>query len=158
MRQVSLPALQAMMVQDTAEVFIPLLRIEHPSLGAPILLAHNTESVVRTDGTYLPYPFQINLPVQSDEEIPQVTLTVDNTDLSVNDKIRTLIGEPSVTLMVVLASSPDTVEAGPFAMKLANATATAETITGTLGQEQDIFSQQVPGQQFMPGNSPGLFL
>lgn len=147
-----------MMVQDTAEVFIPLLRIEHPSLGAPILLAHNTESVVRTDGTYLPYPFQINLPVQSDEEIPQVTLTVDNTDLSVNDKIRTLIGEPSVTLMVVLASSPDTVEAGPFAMKLANATATAETITGTLGQEQDIFSQQVPGQQFMPGNSPGLFL
>jgi hypothetical protein len=60
--------------------------------------------VVRTDGTYLPYPFQINLPVQSDEEIPQVTLTVDNTDLSVNDKIKTLVGQPSVTFMVVLAS------------------------------------------------------
>lgn len=147
-----------MMAQDTAEVFIPLLRIEHPSLGAPILLAYNTESVVRSDGTYLPYPFQINLPVQSDEEIPQVTLTVDNTDLSVNDKIRTLIGEPSVTFMVVLASSPDTVEAGPFAMKLANATATADTITGTLGQEQDIFSQLCPGMQYMPGNSPGLFI
>lgn len=63
MRAVSLPALQAMMSQETAEVFVPLLRIEHASLPAPILLAYNTESVVRTDGTYLPYPFQIHLPV-----------------------------------------------------------------------------------------------
>ena len=146
-----------MLAQDTPEVFIPLLRIEHADLDAPILLAYNTEPVVRTDGTYLPYPFQINLPVQSDEEVPQVSLTVDNTDLAVNDKIKTLVGQPDVTFMVVLASSPDTVEAGPFAMKLANATSTAETITGTLGQEDDIFSQLVPGQQYLPINSPGLF-
>lgn len=147
-----------MMAQNSAEVFIPLLRIEHPSLTAPILLAYNTETVHRADGDYLPYPFQINLPTQSDEEIPQVTLTVDNTDLSVNNAIRTLVGEPSVTFMVVLASSPNIEEAGPFAMKLASAQATAETITGTLGQEQDIFGQQVPGQQYMPESSPGLFL
>lgn len=75
-----------------------------------------------------------------------------------NDKIKTLVGQPDVTFMVVLASSPDTVEAGPFVMKLSNAQATAESITGTLGQEGDIFSQQVPGQQYMPTNSPGLFL
>lgn len=92
------------MAQETAEVFIPLLRIEHADLDAPILLAYNTETVHRTDGDYLPYPFQINLPVQSDEEIPQITLTVDNTDLGVNDKIKTLVGQPSVTFMVVLAS------------------------------------------------------
>ena len=147
-----------MMAQNSAEVFIPLLRIEHPDLDAPQLLAYNSEAVVRTDGTYRPYNFKINLPRQSDEEVPEVTLTVDNTDLEVNDKIRTLVGEPSVTFMVVLASSPDVEEAGPFAMKLASAQATAETITGTLGQEQDVFSQMVPAQQFMPSNSPGLFL
>ncbi|NMW23860.1 DUF1833 family protein [Rhodanobacter denitrificans] len=157
MREVSTTALQAMLAQETAEVFIALLRIEHADLAAPVLLAYNTEPVVRTDGTYLPYPFKINLPVQSDEEVPAVTLTVDNTDLAVNDQIRSLVGQPDVTFMVVLASSPDTVEAGPFAMKLANATATAETITGTLGQEGDIFSQLVPGQQYLPTNSPGLF-
>ena len=157
MRAVSLPALQAMMAQETAEVFIPLLLIEHADLDASILLAYNTEPVVRTDGTYLPYPFKINLPPQSDDEIPEVSLTVDNTDLAVNNKIRTLVGQPDVTFMVVLASSPNTVEAGPFRMKLANATGTAETITGTLGQEGDIFSQQVPGQQYLPTNSPELF-
>jgi hypothetical protein len=157
MRAVSLTALQAMMAQETAEVFIPLLRIEHPSLDAPVLLAYNTESVVRTDGTYLPYPFQINLPTQSDEDVPEVSLTVDNTDLEVNNKIKTLVGQPDVTFMVVLASSPNTVEAGPFVMKLANAQATADTITGALGQEGDIFAQQAPGQQYLPTNSSGLF-
>lgn len=112
----------------------------------------------RADGDYLPYPFQINLPTQSDEEIPEVTLTVDNTDLEVNDQLRVLVGEPSVRFMVVLASTPDTVEAGPFDMKLASAHATTDSITGALTQEQAFFSQEVPGQRFLPSNSPGLFL
>jgi hypothetical protein len=43
-------------------------------------------------------------------------------------------------------------------MRLQNAQANADTITGTLGQEGDIFAQQVPGQQYLPTTSPGLFL
>lgn len=158
MREVSINALQAMLAQDTAEVFVPLLRVEHPDLAEPILLAYNTEQVARSDGTYLPYAFQINLPKQVEDETPTLSVTIDNTELEVNDKIRTLVGKPSVTFMVVLASSPDTVEAGPFAMSLQSADATAQTITGTLGYEQDIFAQQVPAQQYLPTNSPGLFL
>lgn len=158
MRAVSLPALRAMMAQDTAEVFIPCLTIAHPDLDAPILLAYNTEPVVRTAGTFLPYPFQINLPPQSDEETATVQLTVDNTDLAVNEKLRTLQGRPEVTLEVVLASSPNVVEAGPFPMQLQGIVADAGSIQGTLGQEDDIFSQQVPGVLYLPTNSPGLFL
>ncbi len=157
MRQVSATALQAMLAQDTAEVFVPILRIEHPDLSAPILLAYNTETVHRTDGDYLPYAFQVNLPAQLDEEIPTVQLTVDNTDLAVNDKIRSLVGKPTVTLSVVLASSPNTVEAGPFVMSLQTAQVDANTIQGTLGYEDDVFAQNVPGQNYLPSNSPGLF-
>lgn len=158
MREVSATALQAMLSQDSAEVFIPLLRIEHPDLADPILLAYNTETVSRSDGDYLPYAFQINLPKQVEDETPTLSVTVDNSDLTVNDKIRSLQGKPSVTFMVVLASSPDTVEAGPFEMSLQQATADAQTITGTLGYEGDLFSQAVPSAQYLPTNSSGLFL
>lgn len=158
MREVSITALQAMMAQQTTEVFIPCLKIEHPSFAEPILLAYNTESVFRTDGEYKPYPFQINLPPQNDDEAQSMTLTVDNSDLTLNDAIRTLTGQPQVTFDVVLASSPNTVEAGPFEMSLMSAQATAESIIGTLGTEMDIFSQQVPGQNYIPTNSAGLFL
>lgn len=158
MRELSQTALQAVMAQNTAEVFIPILRIEHPDLSAPILLAYNTETVHRADGDYLPYPFQINIPESSDNEAPTVNLTVDNTDLTVNDKIRSLVGMPTVTFSVVLASSPDTVEVGPYEMSLQNAQADAQTISGALGFEQGIFSQAVPSQTFIPSGSPGLFL
>lgn len=158
MRQVSTTALQAMLAQDSAEVFVPLLRIEHPDLAEPILLAYNTETVSRSDGDYLPYAFQINLPKQVEDETPQLSVTVDNTDLVINDKIRSLVGKPSVTFMVVLASSPNTVEAGPFEMSLQQATADAQTITGTLGYEDDLFSQETPCGRYLPTNSPGLYL
>ena len=76
MRQLSQTALQALLAQDTAEVFIPLLKISHPDLAAPILLAYNTETVHRADGDYLPYPFQINIPESSDNEAPTVIVRV----------------------------------------------------------------------------------
>lgn len=157
MRQVSPAALQAMMAQSTPEVFVPLLRIEHPDLDAPVLLAYNTDPVVRSDGTYRPCAFEIPLPEQGDDESLTTTVTVDNTDLEVNEKIRTLTGQPKVTFMVVLASSPDTVEAGPFEMNLQQAQANAQTIQGNLGYEMDVFAQDVPGQDYLPGTSPGLF-
>lgn len=159
MRQVSLPMLRSMLAEETDEVLLPILRIEHPDLAEPILLVRNNEPLVRSDGTYLPYYFNINLPEQSDDEIKPLTVSVDNTDLEVNDKIRTLVGPPKVTFSLVLASSPDTAEAGPYALSLqAVPKADAQTITGTLGYEMDIFVQTVPAQQVLPSSSPGMFL
>lgn len=160
MRQVSLPALRAMVAQETEEVFIPFIRIDHPSFANPIRLAYNTETITRADGDYLPYAFQINLPPQMDnsDAPPSVQLTVDNVDLEVNNAIRTISGVPQVTFDVALASSPTVSEAGPFVMNLQSVTADANTIQGTLGYELDIFAQQVPGQNYLPTNSAGLFL
>jgi len=158
MRQVSPRALQAMLAQETGEVFLACLTITHPDLATPIRLVRNNEPLVRAAGTWLPYPFSIHLPDQRDDQIPQVRVTVDNVDLSVNEQLRTLVGPPQVTLEVVLASQPDTVEAGPFNFSLQTATSTAQSIDGTLGYEDDVFAQQVPGQNYLPSTSPGLFL
>lgn len=158
MREISAAAMQAVFAQQTTEVFVPCLNINHPSFANPIRLAMNTETVTRADGDYMPYAFQINLPDQREDQLPQVTLTVDNTDLQVNNAIRTLQGPPTVTMDVVMASSPNTIEIGPFNYNLTSATADANTIQGVLGFEDDIFSQQVPAQMYTPTSSPGLFL
>jgi len=158
MREISAAAMQAVLAQSTPEVFVPCLSINHPTFANPIRLAFNTEVMHRAAGDYMPYAFQIDLPAQHDDSLPQVKLTVDNVDLQVNDAIRTLQGPPTVTMDVVMASSPDVVEIGPFNYNLQSATANADTIQGVLGFEDDIFSQQVPGQNYLPSNSPGLFL
>jgi hypothetical protein len=158
MRQVSATAMQAILAQQTPEVFVPFVKIDHPDFANPIRLAMNTEKITRSDGDYMPYAFQINLPDQRDDQIPQVTMTVDNTDLQVNDAIRTLQGPPTVTMDVAMASTPNTIEVGPFEYSLQSVTADANTIQGTLGFADDVFSQQVPGQNYTPVNSPGLFI
>ena len=158
MRQISAAAMQAVLAQNTPDVFTPCLSINHPTFANPIRLAFNTEVLHRAAGDYMPYAFQIDLPNQHDDSLPQVKLTVDNVDLQVNDAIRTLQGPPTVTMDVVMASSPDTVEIGPFNYSLQSATANADTIQGVLGFEEDIFSQSCPGQTYTPISSPGLFL
>lgn len=145
-----------MLAQHTSEVFVPCLRIQHPGLDT-IRVCYNTEKLVRADGDYLPYPFQITLPNQREDEIPRVKVTIDNTDLSVNEAIRSLVGAPVVTFDVVLSSSPDMIEAGPFYFDLQQATADANTIQGSLGQDESTFNQLFPGQQYTPVNSKGLF-
>ena len=156
MREVSLPALQAMMAHATTEAFIACLKIEHPGIDT-IRLCMNAEAITRIDGEYLPYGFDTHLPTLAENEIPQVTVTVDNTDLEVNDAIRTLVGTPKVTFDVVLASDPDDIVGGPYVFDLQNATGNEQTIQGALGYEQDIFTQQFPGQNYTPGNSAGLY-
>lgn len=158
MRQVSSNALKAMLSQYTDEVFIPLLSIDHESFDSPVCVCYNTEAIVSNGVTYNPYPFTINLPDAISDQLPQVTVTIDNTDLSFNDAIRTLSGDPpTVTFSLVLASSPDTIEIGPLVYSLVNATVDTNTIQGVLGFEDDIFSQQVPNPNYTPSNSPGLF-
>lgn len=157
MRQVSLAMLQAMMAQDTEEVLIAYLKISHPSLPATIRIAANTEVLHRADGDYMPYGFQINLPTQQEDETPAVTVTIDNTDLEINNQIHSLVGTPTVEFGVVLASSPDVVEAGPYHYSMLSAQVDASSIQATLSYEEDIWTQSVPAQTYNPINSKGLY-
>jgi hypothetical protein len=57
---------------------------------------------------------------------------------------------------VVLASSPDTVEAGPFTMTLVAAEYDALVVTGELAFE-DVLNEPFPGHGYIPSEYPGLF-
>ena len=157
MREVSLTQLHAMMAQATSEVTLAFLKIEHDDLPDDIRLVMNTDPITRSDGIYQPYHFDAPFPDEAENEVPRTTLTVDNTDLEINDAIRSLAGTPKVTLFAALASSPDTIEAGPWVFDLKGVQADMSAIQGELGMEDDIFGQQFPGQNYTPANSSGLF-
>lgn len=155
--QVSINAMRAMFAQQTAEVLLVALTITHPDITT-LRLVNNTQPVVRAAGTYQPYPMQLSLPAQRDDQLPQVDIVIDNVDREVLRQIRTVSGVPQVTMEVILASSPDTVEAGPFDFALKQVNYDVLAITGTLGYEDDILNQRVPAMDYTPTNSPGLFL
>lgn len=158
MRTVSANALRAMLAQETGEVFLICLTVNHQSFSSPILIVNDQKPLVRTAGTFEPFAFEINLPNEEEDRIPNVTVTFDNVDRSIIQVIRTITGaRPSVTMEVVLASSPNTVEAGPFNFAILSITYDASTVQATLGFEDDLLNTAFPGDTYTPANSKGLF-
>ena len=157
-RSVSATFKAAVNAQETSEVFLVLLEIYHADIGPPTTLyfVNNYEDVSSGGNTYTGFPFAINLPADLDNQLPTVQLQIDNIDRSIIAAIRGLSGPPTITIKVVLASSPDTIEAGPFEMTLRRIDYDAFTITGTL-EVEDILNEPYPGDMFSPANFPGLF-
>jgi hypothetical protein len=168
-RDVSLTARQAIAAPESDETWIQLLTITHPSLPEPVRVSSDPTQVLDIDdaqgpvyGTvsrgqsYVHWPFEIHLPAEDGEQLPRVRLVIDNVDRRIAEGLRTIQGPPEVALEVVLASDPDTVEAGPFLMTLRRAVYDAAAISADLAFE-DILNQAIPGDSFTPATTPGLF-
>ena len=158
-------AIAAMNAQETGEIFVLLLTINHSSLGAPLRFCPTnvrphtlgtTEGIYSNGDFYTAFPFEITLPNQSETEPPQARLRIDNASRLIIDNIRQLTSPPQIILQVVLADTPDTVEVGPLYMTLHELEYNAQVIEGTLGPE-DVLNQGWPAHKFTPQNTPNIF-
>lgn len=154
-RNLSAAAKQAIFAQETGEVFLHLLEISHDSIET-LRFVDNTEQIVSNGDTYLPYAFRIALPGEFDDQLPTVHLEIDNVDRVILEGIRALPSSPSIRMAVILASSPDTIEAGPFTFTLKAVDYDAMSISGTLAFE-DTLNEPYPFVRFSPGLFPGIF-
>ena len=156
MRTLSSAAQAAVLGAQTGEAFIVLLTLSHPSMAAPIRVTSDAVATVSNGATHEPYPFEIQLPQERDDQLAGARLVIDNLDRSIVMALRNLTSAPTVSMSVVLGSSPDTVEAGPFDYTLKNASYDVLTVEGELSFE-DILNEGFPGQSFVPFTHPGLF-
>ncbi len=138
-----------------AEVPLVIIEISHDDIST-LRFVNNYTNVTSNGNVYTAYPFSIDRPSDLEDKLPQVTLTIDNVSRSIVDEIRTLTGAPDIDISVILASDPDTLEAGPYEMKLRKVDYNELTITGKLS-ELDVFRETYPGDNYSPTNFPGLF-
>ena len=141
---------------QAGEAFLILVEITHADLASPIRLVNYLTNVVSDGDTYTAYPFAIEFPEESADAPPAATLTVDNVSREITDALLGLDTSPDVSMKVVLASSPDTVEAGPVFMKLHVMPWTAFAVTGRLGPE-GVLDEPYPADTFNPVQWPALF-
>src|SRR5579885_2175455 len=87
-RALSLAARQAVNAQETGEVFLLLLTLDHDELAAPIRVVNNTVDIVSRGNTYIAYPFQLELPAEDADQISSVRLSIDNVDRTIVQSLR----------------------------------------------------------------------
>ena len=155
-RELSQAALRGILAQTTGELYLFLLRLKSENMST-MRFVRNDENVSSRGDTYMAYPFDIQLPGDSDDEIMNPKLVIDNVDRSIIEEVRQIQTPITVEIEVVLYDTPDTVEVGPYNFKLRAVTYDAQRIEGELRYEADFLDQRFPKLRFSPANSPGMF-
>jgi len=145
---------QALQAQQTGEVLLFLLTIEHADWVAPI--RYTTDHVPTTSGgeTFTPAPFDVQLPVDG-EGVPRVRLTLDAVDRGASVAIQALSTPPTVTVQLVLASDPNTIELDWPELDLLTEAETITEIEAELGLD-DLSQESFPRQTYNRAHFPGV--
>lgn len=133
-----------------------LVEIAHPDMPEPIRVCNAGQSVFSGGNQYVHFPFELDLPRESEDAPPTVTLRVCNVDRQIVQAVRTYAGDITVTVNLVMASSPDLVEAGPFELTMREASYDALVVEGVLAF-QDVLNEPYPAGSFTPSRTPGIF-
>lgn len=152
----SAAAIAALNAPETDEVFLLLLELNEASLLEPIRYVHDHSNITSRGNVYYASYFDIELPTERPDSIDTARITVDNVDRNIVTAIRTASGRPTARVELILASDPDTVEAGPFDFELQSAEYDALTVSGTLAYD-DVVEIRGPLHLRSPHWFPDLF-
>ena len=156
MRDTSTAARAALYAPQTAAVFLHLLTIDHDDMPSPVRFVDNLTDIVSNGDTYTAFPFRAVLPADVDNELPQLDLIVDNVTRELVDEVRSIATPATVSIDVVIADDPYTIEAGPFLMEVVTAVYTATEMKLTLTGER-LLNEPYPVGLFTPLLFPLLF-
>lgn len=146
----------AVMAQETGEVPLLLLTLDHADLSVPIRVVNNSKDIVSGGETFIAFPMEITLADDPEERMPQASISIDNVDRSIVTAVRTITSAPTITIELILASDPDTIEASYDNFTMKSISYDSLTVTGTLTIE-DFTLEPFPGGSMLPGNFAGLF-
>ncbi|MDD3492348.1 MAG: DUF1833 family protein [Candidatus Thermoplasmatota archaeon] len=155
-REVSDSFKAAVFAQETEEVFLILVTVEHQEMENPIRLVNNIENIISRGESYLACPLQIELPIDADEQSPVAKLTMDNLDKIIIAALRTISDPPTVHLELVRASAPDVIEAAFYDLTLKQVNYDYFKIEGMLTYE-NLLAEPWPAHTFTPSYFPGLY-
>lgn len=159
MRTITPEGLRELLSQESGHTFIMCLELHHTDLEDPLRYCNNEVDVTLNGSIYTAYPFTPTLPSDIEDEIPEVTITIDNVGQRLINALRSISSPLDIVLYVVrinLNGTP-TVEIGPMNFKLNQITYDAFTIDMSIGYEFDILNAKAENTTFDPSIAPGLF-
>lgn len=170
-RRLSMNARLALEDEYSGEIEVVLLHIDHQDLEAPIRLSTDNADRISVDpeiyGTISnwrggsatdPYLWIIAsavLPDDAEDAPAQATIALENLDTEIVTLLRSFTDPPTVSAAVVLASSPNHVEAEYSGLMITSADITAGEIALSLSRDE-IELEPFPAGRMTKHRFPGL--
>lgn len=154
-RTLSPAASQSATAEETPEVWLMLVTIDHDDLDAPLRIVDNIENITSRGNTYIACPVDIELPGDDPDGPTDARIRIDNVDRAIVTAARLITAPPTVTIEGILASDPDNPDQTFSGLKLRNAQWDAGVVQGSL-QMEDLTVEAV-AEEITPGRFPGLF-
>lgn len=146
----------AIFSKETEEVFLVLVTVSHSQLATPLRIVPNTENIFSNGNTFYAMPCEITLISDSEESTPSAKLRVDNLDRIFTVALRTISTPPTVSLELIRASTPDTIEAGFYDLQMRIVKIDVNYLEGDLTLES-FLNEPYPGHEMGPAYFEGLF-
>lgn len=166
MRALSLTMRQALNAQESGEVAIVLLTIQHPDLPTPIRLSSDPTTLltdtplqygtVSRGYTFRFFPFVISLPDDVSERSPTAQIQIENVSRELVSIVRSTSTPATVWMQMVLASNPSFVEIDYPLFDLRSVSYTASVMTLELSIDS-LATEPYPSGNFDPAGFPGMF-
>lgn len=148
--------IHAVLEPNTGEVFLLLITFDHESFDEPVRLVNNLENITSRGNVYQAFPLELVLPQDDGSTLPTVDITCQNATLELIDEIRSVNGPMSVSIELILASTPDYVETSIDDLRVASIQYDEKTIKMTCTVD-DLLNTSYPKERYLPNNFPGLF-
>lgn len=166
MRTLSLNMRDALFSQESGEVLIFLLTIDHETLDVPFRLSTDRTTRVSTDpltyktasrgNDYIYAGVGITMPEEQDKSPPSAKLVIENVTRDLVPLARSISTPATCTIEAVLASDLDTVEISWPSMDMSNLTWDASTLTFDLTIDA-LATEPYPAGTFSPASFGALF-
>lgn len=157
---------QSINTAHTGNVWALFVTINHADLVAPIRFSDLPDEQVRLTNTYLSRDFSVALPEDSQDQLPQLTMSTEDVDRSLDSALTDLAvtteERPTVTFSVVNMSDLNVDQAGPWTLEVTKHDHSmsgegSAPVTILSLQFSNLVREAFPGELIRPANMPGQF-
>lgn len=158
-RTLSASAVRELFAQHSGAVLLACVTFDHPTMDTPARVVNNAEDITFDGHLYRGLPFELSLPDDVEDRVPNLEIRIDNVERTLIELLRTVVSElPSVVIDIVrVQDGIVTREIGPLSFSLIGHEITVDSVTLTVGHAIDILNEPATQEIFNPGLAPGLF-
>jgi hypothetical protein len=157
-RTLPITIVNAIMSQETSESFHVLLTAEHSQFPT-IRVVNNTQSITSNGEVFVPFPFSVILPPDSEDSNIIANVDIYDAEREVIDNLRFVLGQRErikLTLQVVASGSPDSILQSVSNLSVVNVIYSSGVLR-LEAQADTLLTEGYPRDSFTPANFPGVF-